>query len=200
MAWVVSMCPFGTQAMNGMYYVQDHFGDEVDVVVKYITSVGADGEPTAMHGADEHKENERQVCIRDEQSDLFWDYIHCYVESGNAAICEDSAGIDSDALTDCIENRGKEMMINEAAEWAIVYEPAGGRGSPSFFLNGVKLSEYSFDANGRSPNNLKNIACCAMETPVDGCTDQLYTANPPRGYGVISTDNVPSVPSNPGAC
>jgi hypothetical protein len=184
--WVVSMCPFGTQAMNGMYYVAELFGDKADVIVRYITGVDADGNPTAMHGADEQNENQRQTCLREEQPDKFWDYIHCYVETGDAATCETTAGVDSDALDDCFENRGKDYMLNEAYEWATIYQPSGGRGSPSFFMNGATISEYSFDpVNGRSPNNLKNILCCGMDTPLDECSTQLNTANPPTGYGVM---------------
>ncbi len=195
-AWVVSMCPFGTQAMNGMYYVAELFGDKADVIVRYITGVDGDGNPTAMHGVDEQNENQRQTCLREEQPDKFWDYIHCYVETGDAVTCETTAGIDSDALGDCFENRGKDYMLQEAADWATIYQPAGGRGSPSFFMNGVKISEYSFSQNGRSPDNLKNILCCGMNTQLPECSEQLNTANPPRGYGKIGEGE----PSNPGSC
>lgn len=195
-AWVVSKCPFGTQAMNGMYYVAKLFGDKADVVVRYITGVDGDGNPTAMHGADEQNENQREVCLREEQPDKFWDYIHCYVETGDAAACEETAGVDSDALDDCFDNRGKDYMLQEAYEWATIYQPAGGQGSPSFFMNGVKISEYSFSQNGRSPDNLKNILCCGMNTQLDECSETLNTANPPRGFGKIGEGE----PSNPGSC
>ena len=184
-AWVVSMCPYGTQAMNGMYYVAELFGDNADVVVRFITDVDGEGNPTAMHGEDERIENQRQVCLREEQPDVFWDYINCYVETGNATGCETTAGVDSDALTECFDERGAGYLIQEAIDWETIYVPAGGRGSPSFFMNGVKVSEYSFSQNGRSPNNLKNILCCGMETPLEECNTQLNTANPPTGYGVI---------------
>jgi len=196
-AWVVSMCPFGTQAMNGMYYVAKLFGDKADVIPRYITGVDGNGNPTAMHGADEQNENQRQTCLREEQPEKFWDYIHCYVETGEAETCEATAGVDSDALNDCFENRGKDYMLNEAKDWATIYQPAGGRGSPSFFMNGVKINEYSFDpVNGRSPDNLKNILCCGMNTKLTECDETLSTANPPRGYGKIGE----GAPSNPGAC
>lgn len=183
--WVVSQCPYGIQAMNGLYYVAELFGDKVDINVRYITDIDSNGNPTSMHGEAEQNENQRQVCIREEQPDKFWDYIHCYVETGDATACETTAGIDSASLEDCFNNRGKNYMIQEAADWATIYVPAGGMGSPSFFLNGMKVSEYSFSQNGRSPDNLKNILCCGMETALSECSEQLNTSNPPTGFGKI---------------
>jgi hypothetical protein len=182
-AWVVSNCPYGTQAMNGMYYVAKLFGDKVDVVTRYITDVDASGNPTSMHGDAERIENQRQICIEKEQPEKFWDYMHCYVETGDADTCENTTGIDSAKLDECFDSRGADYLIQEAIDWVTVYQPAGGRGSPSFFINGVKVSEYSFDQNGRSPNNLKNIICCGMDTPLEECNEQLNTANPPTGFG-----------------
>lgn len=195
-AWIVSMCPYGTQAMNGMYYVAELFGDKADVVLRYITGVDGEGNPTAMHGEDERIENQRQACLREEQPDVFWDYVHCYVETGDPETCEATAGVDSDALEECFDERGAGYLLQDADDWETTYVPAGGRGSPSFFVNGVKVSEYSFSSNGRSPNNLKNILCCGMETPLEECSTELNTANPPTGYGVIGS----STSTSAGSC
>jgi hypothetical protein len=194
--WVVSQCPYGTQAMNGIYYVAKLFGDKADINVRYITDVDSNGNPTSMHGEAEQNENQRQVCLREEQPDKFWEYVHCYVETGDAVTCETTAGVDSASLDDCFNNRGKNYMIQEAADWATIYQPAGGMGSPSFFMNGMKVSEYSFSQNGRSPDNLKNILCCGMETALTECSEQLNTSNPPTGFGKIGE----STSTSSGSC
>jgi len=35
----------------------------------------------SMHGAAEAQENLRQICIREEQSGKYWDYVRCYIEA-----------------------------------------------------------------------------------------------------------------------
>ncbi|MFC2143989.1 DsbA family protein, partial [Candidatus Aenigmatarchaeota archaeon] len=185
--WLVSMCPFAAQAMKGMYYVAKLFDDKADVDVRFITSIDSQGNPLSMHGEAEKTENQRQICLREEQPGIFWDYIHCYAETGDPDTCETSVGVDSDALDDCFDNRGSGYLLSEAADWMNIYQPAGGRGSPTFFVNGMRVSEYEFDSSGRSSNNIKNILCCGMITELEECFYELDKTNPPRGFGSYSS-------------
>lgn len=182
----VSRCPFGVQAINSLYYVAKNFGDDVEVIPRLLVNKAADGKSTtSMHGEQEHIEDLRQICLREEQLTIFWDYINCYSESGDGASCETSTKVDSKKLDDCFENRAEEYALVDADDWEKIYEPKGGSGSPSFFLNGERISEYDFSSNGRSPDNVKNIICCSAKGEIKGCENTLQTAQPPRGFGKI---------------
>ncbi len=190
--WIESRCPFGIQAANGMYFVNELLGDSVDLELRYMVSKSGDS-VQAMHGPEELLEDKREICVREEQPDKFWDYMKCYVETGKTTDCEDAAGVDSDKLSECVEERSVGLLIEDAEDWANIYRPAGGKGSPSFFLNDVKINEYSFSQNGRSPENLKQILCNSMENPTDDCETLLAANNPPRGFGSIDTGTAADV-------
>jgi len=180
----VSRCPFGVQAINSLYYVNKNFGDDVDVIPRLLLDKAADGKSTtSMHGEQEHIEDLRHICLQKEQAGVYWDYINCYAESGDGASCEKTAKVDSDKLDDCFENRAEEYALVDADDWEKIYRPKGGSGSPSYFLNGERISEYDFSKNGRSPDNVKNIICCSAKGDIKGCENTLQTAQPPRGFG-----------------
>ena len=180
----VSRCPFGVQSLNALYYVAKNFGDKVDIVPRLLVNKAADGKSTtSMHGEEEHKEDLRQICLQKEQSSAYWDYLHCYAESGETQKCEETAKVDSAKLADCAKNRAEGYALKEAEALKTDYTEASG--SPSFFLNGEKINEYEFSANGRSPENIKNIICCSMKTKGVECDKQLQTAQPPRGFGKL---------------
>jgi len=180
----VSRCPFGVQAINSLYYVKKNFGDKVDVIPRLLVEKSADGKSTtSMHGAEEHVEDLRHVCLREEQPAVYWSYINCYAESGDGKTCEATAKVDSKKLEDCSKNRAESYALKDADDWAKIYRPKGGSGSPSFFLNGEKINEYDFSQNGRSPDNVKTIVCCSAKTALKECESKLQTNQPPRGFG-----------------
>lgn len=183
----VSRCPFGVQAINSLYYVKKNFGDKVDIIPRLLVDKAADGKSTtSMHGAQEHTEDLRHICLREEQPKVYWDYIHCYAESGDSKACEATAKVDSKKLADC-EKVAEKYALKDADDWAKIYKPKGGSGSPSFFLNGEKINEYDFDQNGRSPDNLKSIVCCSAKGELKECDSKLQTAQPPRGFGKLDS-------------
>lgn len=186
--YIMSICPYGTQFVNGMLPVQELLGSEADLEVMYT--------PIVLHGDAEVLENKRQACIREEQSSIFWSYMKCYVETGDGNSCESSTGADSDALAACVATNGTSYLNADAAELKNVYG-MDTTGSPTFFVNGEQVSEYDFSDNGRSPENLKTILCCSFNDQPDECSTRLSTANPPRGFGVIGTS---SAASSAGSC
>jgi hypothetical protein len=183
--WIESMCPFGVQAINGLARVYEALGDKAKIEVRYMVSEN-NGAVSAMHGPDELAEDKRHVCIREEQGEeTFWKYLRCYAETGKAAECEAAAGVDSDKLAACVEDKAVEYLTADAKDWSEIYRPAGGGGSPSFFLNDFKINEFENSQEGRSPDNLRNIICSNMETRASECDAELPATNPPRGFGVI---------------
>ncbi|MBW2989195.1 hypothetical protein KY358_02645 [Candidatus Woesearchaeota archaeon] len=187
----VSRCPFGVQAINSLYYVAKNLGDSAEVIPRLLVNIAADGKSTtSMHGAEEHKEDLRHICLREEQPDAYWGYINCYAETGKTVECEETADVDSDKLADCYENSAEGYALKDAEDWKNIHQPKqialkGGAGSPSFSLNGEAISEYDFSSNGRSPENIKTIICCSMKEKAEECDNTLQTAQPPRGFGEI---------------
>jgi len=71
-AFVVSRCPFGLQMQRIMDEMVNKLPQSKDYLkVRYIGSV-ANGTITSMHGNEEAQENLRQICIREEQPELYW--------------------------------------------------------------------------------------------------------------------------------
>jgi len=151
----VSRCPFGVQSLNALYYVAKNFGDKVDIVPRLLVNKAADGKSTTSM----HGEEEHKEDLRQ--------------------ICLQK----EQSLADCAKNRAEGYALKEAEALKTDYTEASG--SPSFFLNGEKINEYEFSANGRSPENIKNIICCSMKTKGVECDKQLQTAQPPRGFGKL---------------
>jgi hypothetical protein len=190
--WIESRCPFGTQAANGASYVKNLLGANANIELRYMVSKTATG-VQAMHGEEELAEDKREICIREEQSDKFWTYMKCYAETGKPEDCEKSTKVDSTKLKDCVDKRSVTLLTKDANDWKTTYVPLGGSGSPSFFLNDKKINEYSFSSNGRSPENLKQILCNSMTTPMKACDTALPASNPPRGFGTIESGTAADV-------
>ncbi|MEO0169501.1 MAG: hypothetical protein ABIL42_04710, partial [candidate division WOR-3 bacterium] len=54
-------------------------GDKADISVHFVNYI--------MHGEKEVWENLRQYCIQKEQKDKFYDYMLCFVQSGDYEKC-----------------------------------------------------------------------------------------------------------------
>ena len=91
-AFVVSKCPFGLQVQRIMANMINESKDtEKYLKVMYIGSLDRDNNTIkSMHGELEAQENLRQICIREEQSGKYWDYVRCYMRQGKSADCQKS--------------------------------------------------------------------------------------------------------------
>ena len=139
--------------------------------VMYIGAVSGNT-ITAMHGPAEAEENLRQICIRDEQTAKYWNYVSCQMKSGDTAGCETSTGVDSAKLNACVSTptRGvayskKDFDLN--AKYNI-------SGSPTLILNGAQVSESNY--GGRSPDGVKSMVCAGFNSQPSFCSTKLTTA------------------------
>jgi hypothetical protein len=176
-AFVVSYCPYGLQMQRVLTEVQEAIGNDVDIKVRYIGAV-VDGEITSMHGAQEAEENHRQICIREEQGDKFWDYVSCFIKAGNSAECLEEADVDTTMLDECMSD--PERGVKYAQEDFTRQGQYGVTGSPTLILNGLATSEYTF--GGRTAEAVKTLLCCSMSDEASGCDQQLYTAQATTGF------------------
>ncbi|MFA5055534.1 MAG: hypothetical protein WC562_05095 [Dehalococcoidia bacterium] len=181
--FVMSYCPYSTQVEKMMLPVYDLLKDEIDIGIYFVDY--------AMHGKQELDENLRQYCIQNENQSQYFDYLSCFVQSGDPDACIAAAGIDADSLTSCIAAADATYNVtgqfNDQSTWVHgdpvfdihhdLCELYGVTGSPTIIINGVKVS-----VNPRSPENFKQIICSAFNTPPQECDQTLSTTVPSSGF------------------
>jgi protein-disulfide isomerase len=162
--FVMTHCPYGTQAEKGFLPVVKLLGDKIDSSIKFVHYFLHDPEKT---------ETPVQICIREEQGDKFNEYLSCFLEDGDSEKCLTETGIDQTKLNACIENNYDGLYAADSA----LSEGYGVRGSPTLIINGVQSNA------GRSPSSYLAGICAAFNTPPEECNEELSTANPSAGFG-----------------
>ncbi len=172
--YIMSYCPYGLQAQQGMYPVAELLGNSIEFNVKWV--------PYAMHGRKEVDENTRQYCIQKEQKSKYVAYMGCFSTSTDASSCGEEAGIDEDMVAACIEEANEEFKINEDYDaqdtwlsgrfpiYRVDKEEAdalGVRGSPTIFINGVQYG------GARTPEAYKAAICGAFTNAPSACGSTL---------------------------
>jgi len=165
-------------------------GDNADIKVRYIGEI-VDGKISSMHGEKEAIENHRQICIREEQSSKYWDYISCFIKEGNTEECLNSAKIDKTALNACMTDPKKGLEYAKA-DFALVqqYQVSG---SPTLIMNGKRVSEFDF--GGRTEEAVKTLLCCGFKEKPQVCSTALSNENAATGFSVTATSSSASAAS-----
>ncbi len=184
--FVMSHCPFGTQAEKGIIPVAELLDDKIDFDIKYVYY--------AMHDKIEVDEQLKQYCIQEEQNDKFFDYLKCFLDGGDekADECLADAKVDQDKLAACIEESDVEFGItekyNDKASWLSgrfplfeihkdLNEKYGVRGSPTLVVNGQQVQ------SARSPAAYLATICGAFNKAPKECNENLDATNPSPGFG-----------------
>jgi len=169
--FVMTHCPYGTQAEKGFLPALEALSDVADVKIRFVHYF--------MHTPDkEDVETPRQVCIREEQPERFNAYLKCFLGKtgipADALACEEETGVDSDALAECISNGKADEYY---AEDSALSEKYGVRGSPTLVINGAQ-AQY-----GRNAESYKTGICGAFNDAPDICSETLDATNPSPGFG-----------------
>lgn len=169
--FVMTHCPYGTQAEKGFISTIKALGDQVDAKIRFVHYT--------MHGEKEDTETLTQVCIREEQSSKWLDYLECFLEDADSARCIDEVNIDEDKLNDCIDNGNADEYY---AEDSTLSEASGVSGSPTLVINGAKVS------SGRSSDAFLQTICGAFNIAPGDCTSlNLSTESPSPGFGYTAS-------------
>ena len=146
--FIMSFCPFGTQAEEYAYPVQKLFGDKVDFDIHFVIydPSGYPGREStycidnvcSMHALPELTEDMRQACIQKYEPDKLWDYLMCVKQTCSSndigtcwETCADAKKIDIGMVEECEESEGVALMQAEKA----LNAEYGVRGSPAIFIN-----------------------------------------------------------------
>ncbi|MBU0894756.1 MAG: hypothetical protein KKF48_00645 [Nanoarchaeota archaeon] len=178
--FVMSYCPYGTQAEKGLLPVVALLGDKIDFNLRFVHYI--------LHGDKEDLENKRELCIREEEGqDKLNKYMVCILDSdnpqepGDVSACEKEAGINSAKLQTCLNNKAEDYFAVDSA----LSEGYGVSGSPTLIINGVQSSA------GRSPASYLVGICAAFNIAPSECSESLSSSSPSAGFGYnTGTDTV----------
>jgi protein-disulfide isomerase len=180
--FVMSYCPYGTQAEKGILPVVNLLKDKIDFNLRFVYY--------AMHPTSgEVEENLRQYCIQKEQKSKFNAYLECFLEEGKSSDCLKETGIDMAKLNLCYAKTDKDYEIlknkNDTSLWMSGRYPLFNidkglneqykvAGSPTLVINGVQASSE------RSPSAYLDIVCQAF---TDGnVPEECGTSLPTESY------------------
>ncbi len=179
-AFIVSYCPFGLQMQRILAEVEPLLGENLNV--RYIGYI-ENGVVKAMHGEEEAEENLRQICIREEQADRFWDYLKCFMKAGDVEGCLASTGVDTTELDACMSEY--ERGVTYASVDFGLQSQHGVSGSPTLIMNGERVSEFDF--GGRTAEAVKTLLCCGFTQEPGVCSQQLTTEKAATGFSETYT-------------
>ncbi len=167
--FIMTECPYGTQAEKGLIPTIEALGDKADIQIRFVHYF--------MHGDVEEQETYRQVCIREEQSDKYLDYLSCYLGAGDSATCLTETQINKAKLTSCIATKSEDYYAQDS-ELSNQY---GVQGSPTLVINGVQAN------SGRDSVSYLDTICSAFSTQPAECETQLSSASPSPGFGYAAS-------------
>lgn len=181
--FVMSYCPYGTQALKGIIPAVEALGKKIDFKMKFVNYI--------MHGQKETMENLNQYCINLNQSDKFLPYMKCFLASSDSAACLASNNIDKTRLATCVTETDAKFAISAGAKASGNY-PAfnihkddnvkyGVQGSPTLIINGKESNA------GRDSASYLAAMCAAFVTPPAECKTQLSAVSPAPGFGTATT-------------
>lgn len=177
--FVMSFCPYGLQAEQGLKPVAELLGDSAEIIPRYVVygSSGYAGKEAtycigdycSMHGINELKEDIRQMCIYKNEPDKFWAYVGYIFNSSNGVSSTNieekwkdaatAAGVDIAKVEACFAS-DSEALLAENKTYVDQYSVGG---SPTIILNGT---DYS---GGREPNSYKEAICSAFTEVPEAC-------------------------------
>ena len=175
--FVMTHCPYGTQAEKGFIPAIQNLGSTIDAKVRFVHYF--------MHGDKEEQETYNQVCIREEQSAKYLSYLSCFLEDGNSTRCISKIGIDQKKLNTCLANdytKAKEYYAVDSQ----LSEKYGVQGSPTLVINGVQIS------TARDAASMLDAICTTFTTAPESCGVKLSTASPSSGFGTGTASSASS--------
>ncbi len=163
--FVMTHCPYGTQAEKGIIPAIKALGSKVDATIRFVHYF--------MHGDKEREETHNQVCIREEQNDKYLDYLECFLEAGDSAGCLKKTGVNTAKLNTCLESKAEDYY----AEDSELSQGYGVQGSPTLIINGVESGA------GRNPASYLSGICDAFTDTPGECDEEVSSVTPSPGFG-----------------
>jgi len=192
--YVMSLCPYGVQAENGLIPVAKALNDYVDLRLHFIAGLVKDSTvpiPTfqSLHGQPEVDENIRQVCIQKIAPDKLFDYVlerNKNVRAPDWQSAAKAVKVDPSAVEKCVSS-GQGAKLH--AENIKAAEERKANGSPTIDVAGKPYQK------GRSQKAFAVALCGALKdkgvTP-DACKDLSKFPGDASGSDQAGCDNAPA--------
>jgi len=189
--FVMSHCPFGTQAEKAIIPAIDELGSDVDFRLMFVDY--------AMHGAIEVNEQLQQYAISEKYPDKLIPYLKEFLVAGDsdAALVavdltkDDLAGTvaAADAKFEITKNlEDKSLWMSERYPHFNIHDAEGDkyavRGSPTLVVNGKVI-----EGAARTPAAMLETICSGFDSPVEACSALLSTTTPSGGFGYTEGKN-----------
>lgn len=176
--YVMSFCPYGTQAETAMSPVVDLLKGKADIRIRFITRITGStvDSVNSLHGLGEAREDLQQICINKYYPEKYWAYLNTFNDKcyplwqnarQNATVLEPcrmnttaALSIDSAKINACAEG-AEGLALLKADETASAKDHATA--SPMLFINGVQYS------GSRTPEGYKQAICNSFETAPAEC-------------------------------
>ena len=178
--FVMSYCPFWTQAEKWILWVAKLLKGKIDFSVKFVDY--------DMHGKKSVDEDTLQHCIQKEEPTKYDKYLTCFLEAGKTEQCRKEAKLDMNKENACIKATDKKFNITKdfdnKASWVSWRFPRyevdeklnkqyGVQGSPTLVINGIQVQPKN-----RSPQWYLDAICSAFKNPPVECKKQVSN----KGY------------------
>ncbi|MFH1523174.1 MAG: hypothetical protein ABIE43_05160 [Patescibacteria group bacterium] len=166
---ITSYCPYGLQSAKGMVPTAKLLGDKIDFQFRYFN--------IPSHGEKEEIEGKLQICVRENESGKFLDYVNCFANLGDSEICLNQVNIDKGKINNCLDNEIDKYYSGTSEIGVNVGS------SPTLLINGNAVE------SGRSSAAYLATICSAFNNPPEECNQELSSATPTPGFGSGSSDS-----------
>jgi hypothetical protein len=183
--FIMSHCPYGTQAEKGILPALNVLGDEIDFDLRFVYY--------AMHPTQgEVEEQLNEYCIQKEQEEKLFDYLTCFLQEGDREACLIETNIDQTKLDACVNSTDEEFSVltnlEDKSSWLNGRFPLfnidkelndeyGIAGSPTLVINGVVAE------SGRDPASYLDTICQSFNEAPEVCGTELTSTAYGPGFG-----------------
>ena len=183
--FVMSYCPFGTQAEKAIIPAVEKLAENVDFRLEFVDY--------AMHGEIEVREQLQQFAISEKYPDKLIPYLKEFLVAGDSDAALTAVDLTSadlagtiaaaDSKFEIIKNlEDKSLWVSGQYPHFGIHDAEGDKysveGSPTLVVNGKVV-----EGAARTPAGMLATICAAFETPVEACLAELSTATPSSGFG-----------------
>lgn len=187
--FVMSYCPYGTQAEKAIIPALEALDGLVDFQLKFVNY--------AMHGEKEVTENLLEYALTKNYPDKLIPYLKEFLKAGDSAAALTAVGVSQADLAATIAATDKEFKITENLNNKDLWLKSqdGTPTYPHFNVDNTDNEKYSVQGspalvvNGqtvqgeRTPAGMLKTICAAFETAPEACTTELSSASPSAGFG-----------------
>ncbi len=164
--YVMSQCPYGVQAEEGLLPTAKQLGGALDLKINYIANDLGGGSFDSLHGPAEVQGNMAQLCVQKVKPEAHFDVIACMNQNpqaipGNWRQCAQQFGVDTAKVDTCMTGEEGKQLLSESIVKA---NAAGASGSPTIFINGA---EYS---GGRRQSDFMRAVCAKFSDQPEACS------------------------------